>query len=372
MSPSDWMPRRGANAVDPVAATEKWFVRHGLPYFLPSERKAARKALQPRRLLPLVILTVLLGIALAALLVWASDDFSAAPAVLTLVGLLVAVGYAVTAMRARPIIGWALRRTLGSLNQLVPMVTRALPLLLLFVTFLFINAECWQVASSMDGGVLWLTVVLFTLMGIGFFLVRLPEEIERADDLLDEQRIVAVSDGTPLADEAARLARKRGADLVREAKVAGYERANLTVALLITQTAQVFLLALSVLLFFLVFGSLVMTETVVESWTGGQVHTVPGLPNVSVELLQVSVFLAAFSGLYVTVYAVTDETYRDQFFTGVMAELERAIALRAVYTVAREERGDPVQDEADETWSDPTATVPFEPVTPPSRSPGDR
>ena len=41
-----------------------------------------------------------------------------------------------------------LRRTFGSLRTLLPMMTRALPLLLLFVTFLFINAEVWQVASQ--------------------------------------------------------------------------------------------------------------------------------------------------------------------------------------------------------------------------------
>ena len=46
-------------------------------------------------------------------------------------------------------------------------------------------------------------------------------------------------------------------------------------------------------------------------------------------------FLAAFSGLYFTVSAVTDETYRGQFFTAVMAELERAVAVRAVYRAAR-------------------------------------
>ena len=42
-------------------------------------------------------------------------------------------------------------------------------------------------------------------------------------------------------------------------------------------------------------------------------------------------FLAGFSGLYFTVYAVTDETYREQFFTAVTRELERAVAVRAVY-----------------------------------------
>ena len=41
-------------------------------------------------------------------------------------------------------------RTLGSLRMLVPTVTRALPLLLLFVTFVFISTEVWQVATGLD------------------------------------------------------------------------------------------------------------------------------------------------------------------------------------------------------------------------------
>ena len=48
-------------------------------------------------------------------------------------------------------------------------------------------------------------------------------------------------------------------------------------------------------------------------------------------------FLAAFSGLYFTVYAVTDETYRDQFFTQLKAELDRAMGVRTVYLAARED-----------------------------------
>ena len=51
-----------------------------------------------------------------------------------------------------------------SLRLLFPMVTRALPLLLLFMTFLFINAEVWQVSATLDGGVLWLIVLLFSVI----------------------------------------------------------------------------------------------------------------------------------------------------------------------------------------------------------------
>ena len=46
-------------------------------------------------------------------------------------------------------------------------------------------------------------------------------------------------------------------------------------------------------------------------------------------------FLAGFSALYLTVATVTDETYREQFFGGVMSELHRAVGVRAVYRALR-------------------------------------
>ena len=72
-----------------------------------------------------------------------------------------------------------------------------------------------------------------------------------------------------------------------------------------------------------------------SGWTGGTPHHLPGLSNVSVELVQVSVFLASFSSLYLTVSTVTDETYRAQFFGSVVDEMERAVGVRAVYLALR-------------------------------------
>jgi microcystin degradation protein MlrC len=78
----------------------------------------------------------------------------------------------------------------------------------------------------------------------------------------------------------------------------------------------------------MVFGSLVMTDHVLD-----QDWMIRG--DRGVALLQVSTFLAGFSGLYITVSTVTDETYREQFFGHVLAELERAIGVRAVYLTLR-------------------------------------
>lgn len=366
---------RGKRHADSLAATEAWFLGHGLPYFVPQERAAARSALHPKRLAPLVGITLLVFLAVSVTLSWVLDDRTLAPAGVTMLSLVAGAAYALTALRARPAVTWALRTTAASLRLLLPMVTRALPLLLIFVTFLFINAEVWQVAANLDGGALWLTVVLFAVIGIGFFLVRLPEEIDRVDDELDDQRIAAICAQTPVGKDAARLARAGTGELTRESTVTGFERANLMVMLLVTQTAQVLLLALSVFGFFMLFGAIAMKERVVETWVQDDIHNLDLLTNLSVELLQVSVFLAAFSGLYFTVYVLTDETYRSLFLDTVLDELERAVAVRAAYVLARRERGEAEEvgpddpEDTDDDLDDALDDDPDDPLEQPAADP---
>ena len=354
-----------AEPTDPLLATELWFLKHGLPYFVPAERMAARRALEPRRLLPHLAAWGLVAVVLAVLVAWAAEDKAVGPALWLTAGILFLLVYAVTALRARPIVIWTVGRTLGQLRRLLPMVSRALPLLLIFVTFLFINAEVWEVSARLDGGLLWLTVLLFTAIGLGFFLTRLPEEVDRVDDELDDARIVEVSTGTPIEQEARRLAAERPGALSADVVPRRFERANLFAALLISQAVQVLLLAAAVFAFFLFFGALVMTDDVQGNWTGERVSSPDWLPTVSAQLFQVSVFLGAFSGLYFTVSLITDDAYRGQFYVGFLRELERAAGVRAAYTAVRAERGaaggDPGPD---------GPTVPFEPLPgppPPAR-----
>lgn len=317
---------------------EPWFVRNGLPYFVPSERALARAALQPRRTVPVMLLVAVAAVGGAVGLTWLTGQASFAPATLTFLALLAALFYGLTALRARPILGWALRRTRASLRQLLPLVTRALPLLLLFITFLFINAEVWELSATLDGSVLWLTLLLFGGIAVLFLLVRLPEEVDRVDDDIDVDVIRRAVRGTPIEGAVTELLDREGEQLSmnRYGDVPGFERWNLILVLLVTQVAQVLLLAISVLVFFLFFGGVVMTSEVQANWTGGTVHHLPYLDNLSVELVQVSVFLAAFSALYFTVAVLTDETYKEQFFSDVLGELERAVGVRAGYLALRE------------------------------------
>jgi len=319
------VPTRGREQT--LHDAERWFLRHGLPYFVESERLVVKRGLSRGRLLPVVGAALLLGLAAGlalGLLVRLSVGLLGG---LLVAGVLLAL-YAGTTLRLRVIARWAVGRTLRSVGMMFPLVTRALPLLLLFVTFLFINTEVWMVANSLDPGVLALAVLLFAAMAVVFLLVRLPEEMDRVDDDTDPGRLAARCQGTPLEASAAEVFDDRDeAELAGIVEVAGLQKWNLVLVLLVSQFVQVLLLSVAVLLFFLVFGNVVMQPEVVGSWLGQK----PEATNVTEPLVKVSVFLAAFSGLYFTVYAVTDETYRQQFFTSVTRELERAVAVRAVY-----------------------------------------
>jgi hypothetical protein len=285
--------------------------------------------------LRLLVVALVVGAAVGGGLGWWGDDVGAGLVAGATAATVVLVVYALTVLRGRVIAGWAVRRTLGSLGQLFPLVTRALPLLLLFVTFLFINAEVWEVASRLDGAVMWLTVALFTAITVAFLLARLPEEMQVFDDRLDAEQVVAGCRGTPLEEWAA--AHDREAEqAMGQQELAGLQKANLLLMLLIAQIVQVLLLSAAVFGFFVVFGLLVMEPGIIENWTGEDtLRAVPFFERANMELLQVSTFLAAFSGLYFTVYAVTDEIYRRQFFTSIVDELERAVSVRVAYRALR-------------------------------------
>lgn len=332
---------RGSAGQDEVAAAERWFVDHGLPYFVDDLRAGVARGLSRGRLVAVFTAALVVGAVAGALAGAWLGGAAGLGAGMTVLGVVLAA-YAVTTLRAWIIVGWAVRRTLRSLSLVLPLVTRALPLLLLFITFLFINAEVWQVAASLDGGVLWVTVLLFVAIAVGFLLTRLPEELDDVDEEVEAQQLVEACAGTPLEGAARGLAARVDKVGAVDAEVTGLQKANLVLVLLVAQAVQVLLLAVAVFAFFIVFGVVAMEPSVVGSWTGGTLHAVDGPlgelagERLSLELLRVSVFLAAFSGLYFTVYAVTDELYRRQFFSVVIRELERAVSARVAYRSLRD------------------------------------
>ena len=311
-----------------AAEIEAWFDDHGLPYFTGDHADRIEKWLSRKRITAVIVLIVAASIGVGVAVGVLAEDPKWGPAA-GIVLFLASLGlFAGRLLRMGTMFRWAVRRTFGSLGLMFPLLTRALPLLLLAVTFLFINAEVWQVAALMSRNVLWSAVAFFAVIATVFLLVRLPEEVRRVEREVAGERLADCCVGTPAA-EAARLITAAPADLPR------FARANLVLVLLFSQTIQVLLLSLGLFAFFVVFGHLTIPDDTVAAWTGSPVTDLPSslgkhLP-VTNELFQVAIFLASFAGLYFTVYAVTDETYRSQFFAGLSTELEQAVAVNAVY-----------------------------------------
>lgn len=331
-------PRSPAPA---ARAAEEWFASHGLPWFVESVDARVAALLRPARIAPVVAAGVVAGAAAGAAAGASADDRSTGLLTGVVVALLLLLGYAGGPLRVATMARWAAGRVVSELGLLLPLLTRALPLLLLFMTFLFVNTEVWQVASSLDRAALWGAVGLFALVGVAFLVTRLPEEVRRVERLVAQEGVARACAGTPLADVAAELRLPAAPEPLSRT-----QRANLVLVLLVAQAFQVVLLAVLVLTFFVLFGLLAISPDVVDSWVqplfAESVRDVPsplalfgvtapaGFP-VSNELFQVSLFLSSFAGLYFTVYAVSDATYRAQFFAELDTELEQAVGVRAVY-----------------------------------------
>ena len=246
---------------------------------------------------------------------------------------LLAVIYVVTSFGIIPLIGWATGRLFRQLTETLSLFARALPLLLLFVTFLFINAEVWQVSAKLLGPLFLGTVGLFATLGALFILVRLPNEVEGLGAFASWERVGSMCTNTPVEGVAEAIEGKP-----QPRPLERIEWVNVGLVILFGQALQVVLVALLVGAFLVLLGLLIMPPEVIAAWTQADpklLGTAFGLLGRDVqltqELLRVAGFLAAFSGLYFAVTAVTDSAYREEFFEEVVGEVREAFAVRAVY-----------------------------------------
>ena len=250
---------------------------------------------------------------------------------------LVAAVYLATSYALLPITRWAAGRLRRQLADILGLLVRALPLLLLFVTFLFLTAEVWQVSASLDGPFLAVTMGLFVAVGIVFVVARIPLEVgalARFDSWAD---VASLVDGTP----AAALEPPAGASPSLTPRLGRRQWGNVGLVVLFTQGLQIAVVSAMIGVFFVGFGLLTVSPATAAAWAGTEVHVLAerevwGRPvALTSELLQVAGFLTAFSGFYFTVYVLTDATYRKEFLDHVLVELRQAFAVRAVYLAAR-------------------------------------
>jgi hypothetical protein len=154
-------------------------------------------------------------------------------------------------------------------------------------------------------------------------------------------RLVGRVDGTPasaLVDEASRDQRPDTPPLSKR------QWGNVALVFLFSQALQVVLVSAMVFVFLFVFGVLVVTESVAHGFLNAQPNVLASFELwgrdlvITEELLRVTGFLTVFAGLYFSVTAVTDESYRREFVGEILEEMRRSLAVRAVYLAARNTR----------------------------------
>ncbi|HEV3169996.1 MAG TPA: hypothetical protein VGZ32_06635 [Actinocrinis sp.] len=250
------------------------------------------------------------------------------------VNLGIVLGIYLVASAVLPLCRWAVKRTFLELGEVFDLAARALPLLFLFNSFLFISKDVWEFAGEMSRHRLWGVVGLFAIFTVLFLVYRLPAEVRRVAAHDDRVTIAQACTRTPMEGVADRVVLHDGALRLSRA-----QRVNVLMVLFVGQMLQVLLLAVLVFLFFVGFGWVTMPGQRIQEWTGSRDNaTVFGHElsyylgfNLDNKLLQVSIFLAAVSAFFFAVSSMTDDAYKEQFYAKMNAELETAIQVRRVY-----------------------------------------
>ena len=228
--------------------------------------------------------------------------------------LLLAIAFGLIRYGVLSILRWTGPRLIDQLDASVSVLSRAVPLLLVFALVLFINTEMWQVFSTMPRAFLGCVGALFVLVGTVFVGVQLPREVRE----LEER---SGSEGPPLE--------KR-------------QRFNVGLVMFISQALQILVVSLAVAIFFVVLGALAVGPEVRDVWGVASESVVIRLSlfgeqiQVTEALLRVSAGIAAFAGLYYAIAVLTDATYRQEFRDELTEEMAGSFSARAEYLRLRQ------------------------------------
>jgi uncharacterized membrane protein YqjE len=230
----------------------------------------------------------------------------------TLVGNAALLGavYLVLGFGAVSILEWAVRRFVGLFTASLTVLVRALSLLLFFLLVIFFTTETWQIWTVPRLPKFIAATGLFVVLAAAFLLLRLPRSVR---------------------------------ELEQEAELAGEQlsrpqRINVGLVVFLSQFLQVAFVASAVWLFFVAFGSLLVSAGVREEWLGKQGTALLRIPFfgdtavvITHELLRVATGMSSFAALYYAVATQLDEAYRDEMVERIGEQLRETFARRAEY-----------------------------------------
>ena len=246
--------------------------------------------------------------------------------------------YLVTSWGLVPMVRWSLGQLGRQIGQVMTLLAKSLPLLLLFSAFIFLNAEVWQVAHDFTLPYFGMVAALLVAVGTLFVTIsvrRLAVDLARFSAWSDVRPRCAGTPVEPLVPSDS----EEPPDSPPLSRVA---RLNVSLLLFVAQAIQIALVAVIVTAFYVLFGVFTVREETLLDWTTLSQLTWADSWAVRIplwgeellfnrQLVLVSAFIGLFSGLQFAVSVVLDAGYRSEFAEDMTEELREALAVRAVY-----------------------------------------
>jgi hypothetical protein len=242
---------------------------------------------------------------------------------------IVAVSALASAYGIVPLALQASRHARADMRSSVRLQGRALPTLLFVTFFLFFTGELWQLMNHLAWGRLVLVLALFAAVTVLATAARLRGEVDRVEHDLNPDRLAHACVGTPLEGRSPTT-------VAAPPPLTARQETNLLLVLATRQLVQAAVVGLGLFAFFVVLGAIVIDDTVATTWIGEPPHRSVVLPWLPSALLRAAALLAGFASMYFAITTMTQTEHRQEFFEPVIGDVERMLAVRAVYLDLRD------------------------------------
>jgi hypothetical protein len=223
----------------------------------------------------------------------------------------------------------AVRHARDDLRNSVRLLGRVLPTLLFITLFLFFTGELWQAMNRITWWRLALVVALFAAVAVLSAAARLRDEISRVEQDLSWPRLAAACQGTPLAEIPIEQVTAHGP--LHPVSLNGRQSRNLLLMLATRQLVQAVLVGVALFTVFVLLGALVVDPETAEQWIGAVPASFPLVPALPLALVHIATLFGGFGSMYFVVTSMSDPDHRQQFFGPIVDDIERVLAVRAVY-----------------------------------------
>lgn len=254
---------------------------------------------------------------------------------------LIVIGiYLAIFLGADTVLGWSLKHAIHQLASLPPMIAKVLPVLMVSVLFIFVNADLWKLANGLSFPRTW---AVLGLMGLLAVFVVVTTSLERTARLLGRYRGDDIARFTENDYEHAAALEggiwNTAQEWVEEKKILEHRPlkvapwSNLIIPM-IGQIIQAIFFMLLVFGFFMGFSSIAISDTTIESWMSIKPEHLKILgvdTNINAVVIKVSMIVAVFSGLSFVATTSSDEKYARNFLKPMIERIKHILIIRDIY-----------------------------------------